>query len=95
MRETPKIGFNLSASTYILGAIGCEMIGGEYLETLILSNRKIDLTYHLITTMEESLEIVGLIILTYTLISMIENICGEFYIRIGCCHKVKSLNLHH
>ncbi len=85
-----KIGFSLSAITYISGAIGFEMIGGKYLETISQTTKKIDLTYDLITTMEESLEIVGLILLVYTLISMVEISCGGFNIRIGRPRKVKG-----
>lgn len=82
-----KIGFSLSAATYILGAIGFEMIGGNYLESLTLSHQKRNLTYDLMVTMEESLEMIGLILLTYTLISLIERLCGEFNIKIGCRHQ--------
>lgn len=62
--------FGASGLVYLGGAIGVEMIGGNYYQA---NQRQVDLNYRLLQTVEESLEFVGLIILVYTLLDLIRN----------------------
>jgi hypothetical protein len=63
----------LAAGTFLLGAVGIEMVGGAYRET-VANNR--DLTYGLLVTIEESLEMAGLIMLTHALLSLLKKQAG-------------------
>lgn len=55
---------------YVLGAVVVEMIGGNYLYlTNDLPTRVNDFRYVLITTVEESLEMFGIVLFIYTLLS--------------------------
>jgi hypothetical protein len=67
--------FFLSGAVYVGGALGLEMVGGKYFE---ISKKTVDLPYALITTLEESMEIAGLIILVYALLTMIQREYGGF-----------------
>lgn len=57
----------LSGSAYVAGALGMELMGGAYAD----AHRVHDLTYALIATAEESLEIGGLLLLTAALLRQI------------------------
>lgn len=57
--KTYKQGFFLAGFLYVLGALGMELIGGYYAEQHGLEN----VTYALITTVEETLELIGVLIL--------------------------------
>ena len=59
--------FLVSGTTFVLGAIGFELIGGRYYE-LYGSN---SIIYSLITTCEELLEMLGIAIFIYTLLTYI------------------------
>lgn len=63
-----KYQFLLAAAIYIGGAIGIEMLGGNY----HYINQGNNLTYGLITTLEESFEIIGIIIFINALLRYIE-----------------------
>jgi hypothetical protein len=67
--------FFLSGAVYVGGALGLEMAGGKYFE---ISKKTLDLPYVLITTVEESMEIAGLVILAYALLKLIEREYGGF-----------------
>ena len=54
----------MSAIIYIGGAIGIEMIGGYYMS----KHQALDFNYMLITSIEETLEIIGIIVLIDTLL---------------------------
>lgn len=58
-----RLAFLLSASLYLAGAIGLELIEGRYFELY-----GEDLTYSLMTTIEESLEMAGIIIFNQSLL---------------------------
>ncbi len=59
-----------AGSIYVLGAVGVEMVGGEYLHlTNDLPTRINDFRYVLITTLEEFLEMFGIIIFIYGLLT--------------------------
>jgi hypothetical protein len=71
--------FGLSAVIFITGAIGFEMIGGKYVDEMDIIGEK-DIVYALMTTSEELLEMIGLIILTYALLLLIRTKCGGFMV---------------
>jgi hypothetical protein len=62
---------DISGFVYVLGAIGFEMVGGWYFEA---HNDKPDLVYELITMVEESLEMIGLVTFIYALMVYITEI---------------------
>ena len=64
-----KLWFSAAAITFMSGAVGFEMIGGAYFESV---NRKGDLIYGALYTIEESLEMAGLLIFIYTLMRFLE-----------------------
>jgi hypothetical protein len=63
----PKMrsNFIMAAATYLGGCIGFEMVGGHYAEAYGMLNW----TYHTIVTCEESLEMMGVIILIWGLLT--------------------------
>ena len=56
--------FVISGAMYVGGALGVEMIGGAYLDAIVVRN----FTYELIVTVEETLEMVALALLLRTLL---------------------------
>ena len=66
-----RFRFLMAATFYIGGAIGMECVGGKYFEI----HGTFDLTYGIITTVEESLEITGLIFFIWALLKY----CAENY----------------
>ncbi len=68
-----RLNFAIAAALFLSGAIGVEMIGGQYAET----NGKENLTYIIITTFEETLEMVSLIVFIRGLFDYItETLCA-------------------
>lgn len=63
--------FLTAATLYLGGAIGVELIGGRYAESLVAENW----TYSLIVTVEESLEMAGLVVFIWALLEY----CAEHY----------------
>ena len=61
--------FIVAGIIYIGGAIGVEMIGAYHSETFGENN----ITYGIITTIEESLEIIGVLVFIYSLLSYLQN----------------------
>ncbi len=59
-----KILFFVSGATYVLGAIGFEMIGGS----LYINSKDMSLPYMLVMTVEETLEMSGIILFIFTLL---------------------------
>ena len=80
MEKMIRFFLALSAVVYVAGAIGMEMIGGNRFEMLWMRR---DLGYVFIATFEETLEMAGLIILTYVLLLLIRNHYNEFLIHIS------------
>lgn len=66
-----RLRFMMAATLYLSGAIGCELIGGRHAEVYGYQN----LTYCMITTVEESLEIAALILFIWALLKY----CDERY----------------
>ncbi|WP_266205376.1 hypothetical protein [Pontibacter kalidii] len=66
----PKLrnGLMLAGAIYVSGALGVELFGGYYADTYGLDN----LAYAMITTVEETLEIVGILFLLTALYSYLE-----------------------
>lgn len=59
----------LSAVTYVSGLVVMEMIGGQYADLYGIKN----LTYNILVTIEESLEMSGLVLGIYTFLDYLEN----------------------
>ena len=59
-----RVLFALAALCYVSGAIGFEGISGFYKDV----NKVIDFTYVLITTIEETLELIGIVLFIYALL---------------------------
>jgi hypothetical protein len=79
--------FILSALVYLTGAIGCEMLGGNYLESV---NGNEDVIYGIIFTFEESLEITGLILFTHALLSLLIRDHTGFVVEIAPTQQTKG-----
>ena len=62
MQKRLRFWFGLSAAIYLFATIGLEMISGKY---LVMMNEQKDIVWILMVTLEESLEMVGLIILVH------------------------------
>ena len=69
--------FMLSGAIYVGGAIGVEMISGNYIE-----DYGRDVTYRLITTVEESFEMLGAWLFIYSLMKYLTRECGSFELKI-------------
>jgi hypothetical protein len=67
----------LAAILYIGGAVGVELIGSRYAEQHGIEN----LTYNMITTLEETLEMAGVITFVRALLTYIETNYGEVRFR--------------
>lgn len=71
--------FILAGFTFIVGSIGIELIGGYHDD---LYGRQ-DMIWVVITCIEESLEMVGIVIFVYALMSYINSYKNEFQLRIS------------
>ena len=60
--------FLLSAALYVSGAIGVELLGGYY----VYYNSKDTFSYALIVSLEESLEMIGVILFIYSLLTYLK-----------------------
>jgi len=69
----------IAALLYIGGAVGFEMIGARYVETSGFDS----LAYSMIATMEESLEMAGMILFVFAIMEYIENNFAVLQIRFG------------
>ena len=77
MQKRIRFYFGLSAAIYLFAAIGLEMISGKY---LVMMNEKKDIVWILMVTLEETLEMAGLIILVYALLLLLRNTYNGFMI---------------
>ena len=75
-----RLWLALSAGVYLFGAIGLEMVGGKYYEMMRMRKT---LGYVFISTFEETLEMSGLIMLTYALLLLIRRHDHGFVISIA------------
>ena len=76
--KTTRINFIIAAIIYITGLIGIEMLGGHYYE---LHGRE-NLSYSMITTLEESLEMLGLILFIRALLDYLSTHFSEISINL-------------
>ena len=74
--KTTRINFIIAAIIYLTGSLGIEMLGGYYHELHGNEN----LTYSLITTLEECLEMLGLILFIRALLGYISGHFSEITI---------------
>ncbi len=74
----PRLTFMLAGTLYVGGAIGVEMIGGWYTG---LHGRE-NLTYSLIATVEESLEMIGTIVFIWALLEYIADNYNKVVFRL-------------
>ena len=77
MPKRIRFWFGLSAVIYLFATIGLEMISGKY---LVMMNEQKDIVWILMITLEESLEMVGLIILVYAQLLLLRNKYDGFLI---------------
>lgn len=71
--------FLLSGAVFVGGAIGMEMIGGLEFERFGVAN----LAYAMTTTVEETLEMAGVVLFIYALLDYIQIAFGRLSLRIG------------
>lgn len=69
----------LAAILFVGGAIGVEMIGGQWVELYGQENA----AYELITTCEQSLQMAGILVFIYALMSYIASELNDLFIHIG------------
>lgn len=82
VRTLPKktqVLMMLAGATFVMGAIGMEMIGGWHNETF---GYQANLIYVLIATTEETLEMLGVLILLYALLSYMGTHTQPFKIKV-------------
>ena len=77
MQKRIRFWFGLSAATYLFATIGLEMISGKY---LVMMNEQKDIVCIFMITLEESLEMVGLIILVYAQLLLLRHNYNGFLI---------------
>jgi hypothetical protein len=82
-----RFWFGVSAVTFIAGAIGLEMAGGRRFEML---GRQKDAVFALLATLEESLEMAGLIILVYALLTLLQTEYGGFSLVVSDRSEAKA-----
>lgn len=71
--------FCLAGAVFLLGAVGFEAIGGKIFE----AGGHMNTAYTLVSTVEETLEMLGISILIYALINYVESANRTIDIRIG------------
>lgn len=80
--DTTRRRMIAAGAVYLAGAVGLELIGGAYLESL--GNRH-NLPYELLTTLEETLEMAGMVLLARSLVRHLqgssEQIAGRHFLR--------------
>lgn len=75
-----RLLFGSAAAFYLFGAIGVEMLGARYYESV---NEQVDLTYRLYQTLEEVMEHTGVLILIYTLLDLLRYRVGGVRLRFA------------
>ena len=70
--------FLLSAALYVGGAVGMEMINGKFHETYGRRN----VPYHLLTALEETLELAGVTVFTYALLTYLMSLRATVTVRL-------------
>jgi len=70
----------LAGGLYVAGALGMEMIGGAYFD---MRNGEKDVVFALMTTLEETLEMVGLTVFIYAMLTYIDTALGGISLQIA------------
>ncbi|NEM98459.1 hypothetical protein [Pontibacter burrus] len=78
LTNTFRARFMAAAIVYICGLIGIEMVGGAYAEMYGEAN----ITYELLTTLEESLEMAGMILLIRALLLYMQAYLSEISVSL-------------
>ena len=79
MNKTVRLWCGLSAASYLSGTIVFEMIGAKYYQAI---GHQRDVVFRMLATIEESLEITGLIMFTYSLLLLLQIEYGGLAIEI-------------
>ena len=74
-----RIGFILSAAVYLGGALGMELVGGSYASEYGMNN----FNFNLLSTIEESLEMVGASLFVRTLLTYISDTYSGLRLRFN------------
>jgi hypothetical protein len=77
--QKTKLTFFIAASIYIAGCIGMELVSGSYVSV----NGVDTLMYSILTTIEESLEMAGIILFIWGLMNYINDNFGEITFRLN------------
>jgi hypothetical protein len=72
-------GFLVAGTTFVGGALGMEMVGGRFAESYGVQNMR----YQMIATVEELLEMLGIVVFIYALMSYMDTHVGEVQVHIG------------
>lgn len=70
--------FLIAGTIFVTGSLGIEMLGGYYTEIYGQEN----ITYSILTTIEESLEMLGIIVFIYALLSYLNSYLKEIGFRV-------------
>lgn len=76
LARSTRLAFLAAGQIYIAGAIGCELIGG-YVEKSLMARET--MTYVMITTLEESLEMAGVIVFIWALLVYLSQLQRNLY----------------
>ena len=69
--------FIIAGCLYVSGALGMEMVGGNYRDMV----GEVDLNYGLITSFEETLEMAGIILFIYGLLDYLRSLSNKIRFR--------------
>lgn len=69
----PRFFFVMAAICYVGGALGMEALGGWRMDVIGGASARPELVYELLTTIEESLEMAGLLLLSRALLGMVRD----------------------
>jgi hypothetical protein len=81
-----RFWFLLSGAIYVAGTVGMEILDGKY-ESIYGDQT---LAYGMLTLLEECLEMTGILLFIYTLLTYLESHAPEFGIRIGNLKQVSQ-----
>ncbi|NNF02680.1 MAG: hypothetical protein HKN22_08335 [Bacteroidia bacterium] len=79
MKTEFQLRFVVAVAVYLSGAVGMEMVGGAYYDHM---NGERTLWYELLIGLEEFLEMLGLTLMIYSLLRLLQNDRDEFLVRI-------------
>jgi hypothetical protein len=74
-----RFWFASSALMFVTGTIGVEMLEGWYLDIV---NPQRDVVYFFLMTLEESMEMTGLVMMAYASLLLLQRECGGFSVHL-------------